>query len=495
MRSNNAIHWNLAAAGLILGLTTHLAVALVTVTVQPTNQVVFVGSNAVFNAQVTATGGETITGYTWLMSTNGLNPFITIPGATTATWTLTNAQTTNAGSYFTRVTYNSGTNLGLTSVSAAAALTVHDQARITAQPVGGLIRIAGTNVSFSVGAAGLAPLGYQWRRNGTNLLNNGRIGGANDSNLTISALITNDSGSYTVVVTNIYAAVTSQLATLGVFIPPSITVPPQSTAVIVGSNAVFSVAVSGSTPLGYQWQRDGLNLANGGRISGARSNVLTIAATITNDEAGYRVSISNFVGSVTSAVVPLAVLVPATFTSAESIEGRQGAYLEFTNTATGTLPIEFGAEGLPEGLALDPLSGVIAGVPAVTGLFNVTLYATNAAMTTTGQLTISLTTGVPGITSALAANGIQGLAFNYTITASNDPVSFSCSLLPVGMSFDPATAVISGRADRQRHLPDHYQCRQPIWHGHPGADARYCFVGAGYHQRPHGDVDGKPDQL
>ena len=69
--------------------------------------------------------------------------------------------------------------------------------------------------------------------------------------------------------------------------------PPQNTTVIVGSNAVFSVTATGSPPLSYQWQQAGTNLANGGRISGATSNVLTIAATVTNDAGGYTVSISN----------------------------------------------------------------------------------------------------------------------------------------------------------------------------------------------------------
>jgi len=78
------------------------------------------------------------------------------------------------------------------------------------------------------------------------------------------------------------------------------------------------------------------------------------------------------------------------------------------------------------------------------GVFDVAIYATNAAMTTTGHLEFTLTTGVPGITSALSASGKQGQPFNYTITASNDPVSFSASILPTGMSVDPVTGVISG---------------------------------------------------
>ncbi len=247
------------------------------------------------------------------------------------------------------------------------------------------------------------------------------------------------------VVTNVYTAVTSQVATLSVFMPPGISVPPQNTAVIVGSNAVLSVTATGSTPLGYQWQKDGAILSNGGRISGATSNVLTIAATITNDAGGYSVSLSNIVGSLTSTPATLTVLVPATFTSATNASGRQGAFFSFTNTATGTTPITFGADGLPAGLSVDPVSGVISGIPAVMGDFNVAVYATNAALTTTGQLALMLTTGVPGITSALSVSGKQGQDFGYTITASNDPVSFSASVLPTGLSFDPVTGNITGQ--------------------------------------------------
>ncbi len=190
MRINPALASSLAGLGLLCCLGTQSALGLVTVTVQPASQVVFVGSNAVFNAQVSATAGETITGYAWLMSTNGQNPFTTISGATTATCTLTNVQTNDTGYYFAKVTYNSGTNIGVTSASAAVTLTVPDQARITAQPQGGLILSTGTNVSFSVSALGQAPLSYQWRLNQVNLANNSRISGANEATLTIGPLVT-----------------------------------------------------------------------------------------------------------------------------------------------------------------------------------------------------------------------------------------------------------------------------------------------------------------
>jgi hypothetical protein len=444
MKRNATYSSFLASICLLFCLSTQPALAFVSVTVQPPSQVVLVGSNAVFIAQATPTANETITGYTWLMSTNGLSPFNPIPGATTAICTLTNVQTSDGGSYYAKVTYNSGTTNGLTSASPAVTLTVHDQARITAQPQGGFIRTAGTSASFSVSALGLAPLAYQWRLNGKNLVDNGRITGATNANLSLTNLVTTDSGSYDVVVTNLYASATSQVATLDVYIPVGISVPPQNIAVIVGSNAVFSVTASGSEPLSYQWRRGGANLVNGGRISGATSNVLTIAAVTTNDAGSYTVFFTNPVSTITSAVATLTVLVPAKFTSPTNAIGRQGAFFSFTNTATGTKPITFGADGLPAGLSLEPTNGVISGIPAVMGVFNVAVYATNAALTTTGKLTITLTTGVPGITSKLSAGGKQGQNFTYTITASNNPASFSCSVLPDGLNLNPTTGVISG---------------------------------------------------
>ncbi len=434
MRLNTTLYSTLAAVGLALGLSPQPALGLVTVTVQPGSQTVLVGGNAVFTAQVTPSAGETITGYAWLTSTNAGGPFNTVAGATTNTCTLTNVQTIGVNYCFARVTYSDGVNSGLTSASAAVTFTVLDQARITAQPQNGGIRVAGSNVTFSVSALGQAPLSYQWRLNGTKLSNSGRINGATSNVLTVSALITNDSGSYDVVVTNIYAAVTSQVATLSVFDPPGISVPPQNTGVIIGSNAVLSVTATGSSPLGFRWRKDGVALSNGGRISGATTNRLTIAAATTNDEGGYSVSISNIVGALTSSPATLTVLIPATITSATNAEGRQGAFFSFTNTATGTLPITFGADGLPAGLSIEPASGVISGIPDVMGVFEVAVYATNPAMTTTGRLTLTLTTGVPGITSPLTAYGKQGQDFSCTITASNDPVSFSASGLPAGLS-------------------------------------------------------------
>jgi hypothetical protein len=444
MRSSTLFYSILAGVGLALTVGTQRASAFVSVGVLPTNQVGLVGGSATFNAQVSTTGGESITGYAWQMSTNGLSPFTTIPGATGSACTLTNLQTTNAGYYFARVTYNSGTNIGLVSVSPSVTLVVHDQARIIGQPQGGLIRITGTNVSFGVSALGAEPISYQWRLNGVSLADNARISGATASNLTVSALITADSGSYDVVVTNLYAAATSQVATLNVYAPPGISVQPANLTILVGSNANFSVTPTGSAPLSFRWMKDGVNLSNGGRISGATNSSLAIANSITNDAGGYNVYITNIVGTITSSVASLTVLVPPTITSATNASGRQGLLFSFANTATGTLPITFGVDSLPTGLSLEPTNGIVSGIPAVTGVFNVTIFATNAAMTTAGPLVLTFTTGAPGITSATNANGKQGQNFNYTIAASNNPAIFSATALPDGLSFNPTNGVISG---------------------------------------------------
>jgi RHS repeat-associated protein len=67
----------------------------------------------------------------------------------------------------------------------------------------------GTDITFSVTAIGAAPLNYQWRFNGTDLLNGGRISGASSNILAITSVQMSDAGSYTVVITNVAGSVTS----------------------------------------------------------------------------------------------------------------------------------------------------------------------------------------------------------------------------------------------------------------------------------------------
>jgi hypothetical protein len=378
------------------------------------------------------------------MSTNGLSPFNTITNATTATCTLTNVQLTDSGYYFVRVTYSSGSTTGLFAVSGSVTLTVHDQARILVNPAGNLIRATGDTASFTVIAGGELPLTYQWRHSGTNLQEGGRFAGATAGTLTISGLLTTDSGNYNVIVTNQWGSATSAVASLNVYVPAGISAQPTNLTIITGSNASFSVMPSGSAPLTFRWLKGSAYLTDGGRISGSTNSTLSITAATTADAGDYSVIITNLVGSITSSVATLTVLVPPTITSAASANGRQGAPFTYTITATGTLPITFGADGLPAGLSVDPLTGVISGVPDVRGVFPVLLYATNAAITASAPLLISLSTGAPGITSALSRGGLQGQNFIYTILASNNPTAFTCGPLPAGLSFDSSIGRISG---------------------------------------------------
>lgn len=400
------------------------------------------GSNAIFTATATPTSGETITGYAWLKSTNSQGPFSAVSGATSAVLAIMNAQSGDTGFYFVRVSYQSGGNPGV-AVSTVVTLTVRDQARITSEPQS-LTQAAGTTASFTVTAAGQSPLAYQWRFNGASLTNGGRIAGATGLNLTVSTLAAPDSGNYDVIVSNSFGAVTSQVATLTVLVPPSVSTQPGNITALTGSTVSLSATVNGTTPLTYRWRKGGVNVSNGGRISGATNTTLVITGALTNDTGIYSLFITNSIGSTSSIGATVTVLAPPVITSATNKTGRQGLAFTFVVTATGSSPITFGAGALPTGLSIMPSNGVISGIPAVTGVFDVAVFAGNPATTTTGRVVITLTTGVPGITSPLTVQAKQGESFTYTIVASNNPVAFTASDLPSGLGFDAVNGIISG---------------------------------------------------
>jgi hypothetical protein len=94
---------------------------------------------------------------------------------------------------------------------------------------------------------------------------------------------------------------------------PTIVQQPGSVIVAAGQSAVLSVgAQAGTSPLSYQWRRNGLPLANGGTISGATSAQLVIDPVRTEDTAYYDVVVSSAVcvggsQSTTSAHAVLAI--------------------------------------------------------------------------------------------------------------------------------------------------------------------------------------------
>ena len=85
--------------------------------------------------------------------------------------------------------------------------------------------------------------------------------------------------------------------------PPAITAQPQDQSVAVGSSATFSVTATGSSPLNYQWMK------NGTAIPGATAaSYTTPAVALTDDHSSFAVVVSNNSGSVTSNSAILTVL-------------------------------------------------------------------------------------------------------------------------------------------------------------------------------------------
>lgn len=210
------------------------------------------------------------------------------------------------------------------------------------QPVGQTVP-GGANVSFSATAGGSLPHAYRWLFNGTNLPAGGNVAGVTSNVLSITSATLANSGSYQLLVTNTFGAVTSSVATLNVGLPPSITAQPASQIVPPGSNVVFSATVTGSTPLTFQWRKDGNKLSDGPGISGATSSRLTLSGVSTNSVGGYALFVTNLYGATTSSVAMLTMALPPSLTGSLSNRTVEcgSNIVSFAITASGTPPFGY----------------------------------------------------------------------------------------------------------------------------------------------------------
>lgn len=89
---------------------------------------------------------------------------------------------------------------------------------------------------------------------------------------------------------------------------PVITNQPAQVTVSAGATAVFTVGVSNSAGCTYQWQLYNTNLVNGGNVSGATGQTLTITGVSTNYVGHYKVKVTNGFGTTTSKEGTLAIV-------------------------------------------------------------------------------------------------------------------------------------------------------------------------------------------
>jgi uncharacterized delta-60 repeat protein len=283
------------------------------ISAQPTNATVIFNKAASFSVTVQNTDSV---GYLWYF--NGAP----IAGATSRTYALSKAKTSNAGNYQVVITNAAGSTTSL-----VATLTVLVPATVSTPPRNLTVN-QGDNGDFSVTASGTAPIIYQWYFNGSALPD------ATNSLLHLSNVQSAQAGNYSVSVANVAGSETSTDAILTVIIPPAITGQPQDRSVIAGQTVTLNVAVAGSGPLTYQWSLDGSPLA------GATNSALVLAPAQTSDSGHYCVTVTNTAGMAVSAAAAVSVAAPVTLSNSSSSLSPNGFTFQFSAPPGTTYVIE-----------------------------------------------------------------------------------------------------------------------------------------------------------
>jgi len=208
-----------------------------------------------------------------------------------------------------------------------------------------------------------------------------------------------------------------------------------SASVQVGTNFAYQIS-AGNNPTSY----DATGLPSGLQVNGVTGLIsgtpqvsgnftVRLFARSASSEAAGNLSLQVMPPRITSAYPPVVGL---------------GDPLSFQITATNN-PTSFGASGLPPGLQINASSGLISGTSTAAGDFSVTVTAQTPYGAATA--TILVTIRPPRITSFPPPPQDIGTSYNYQITASNHPSSFSATGLPAGLVLDSTTGKITGVAE------------------------------------------------
>jgi hypothetical protein len=263
---------------------------------------------------------------------------------------------------------------GYHGASGTAHLNIHlgNPVRIVIPPQNQAVAPS-ANATFTAVAMGATNISYTWMFNGT------PISGATGPTLTVPNVQGSQTGTYSVVVSNL-VSVAAASATLSLQVAPAITNQPSSQMVAVGDTATLTVGASGQPAPSYQWFWNGQPV-------GTNSATLSIANFQATNTGDYEVVVSNASGAVTSAVATLTV------PSAPQLTNEPVSQIVVAgNAATLTA----GATGLP----LPSYQWLFNGQPI--GTNSATLVISDFEAAKVGEYEVVVVNGSGSVTSAPA---------------------------------------------------------------------------------------------
>jgi hypothetical protein len=258
-----------------------------------------------------------------------------IPGQSSQTLQLASLAVPNSGTYYAVV--SNGT---AKVTSPSASLTVTPSPTISAITPSLVATNPGSTVVFTLsGSPGNPPASNFWYSISSGVTNAVTIGN------TVSSLTLNNvqlgNSYYYCILTNIYGAATSSLATLQVSnFPPVITsITPLTVTTNAGQTALFTVTNSGTPPFTYYLYKNGASATNLVSIF-TNNSTLSIPGVLAGSSGNYQCVVSNITSvNATSAVVALTVTGdPAILSEPSSAEGLVKGTVQFAVTVAATSP-------------------------------------------------------------------------------------------------------------------------------------------------------------
>ncbi len=349
------------------------------ITLQPVSVTNNVHETSVFH--VAATSAIPLS-YQWLKGSTALTNSSHIVGATASTLSVVSVTDPDVANYSVIVSNASGA-----VTSSPASLTVVDPPIITTQPVSVTTNAAAT-VNFQVFSTNVATT-YQWKQGNTTLSNGGAISGATTPALTLTGVLEANAGTYTVQLNNSAGTTTSAPVTLTVA-DPFIVVQPASRTNNETTDAIFNVTANG-TALNYQWRSNGVALSNGGKISGAQTSSLTVAAVVQTNAASYSVTVSGANGPLLSSNALLTVIdIPTIPTQPVSV----------ATNAAATVTFHVGAASVNLSYQWKQGNTTLSNGGSISGATSATLTLTGVLAANEGTYTVHVTNSAGMIDSA-----------------------------------------------------------------------------------------------